>query len=60
MYVPIDKWGFSTPNLHVMLSDLTPILLDKLGKREVILAGDFNMSSQWEEGRKRWPNLSGY
>ncbi|MDH5768541.1 MAG: endonuclease/exonuclease/phosphatase family protein [Nitrospirota bacterium] len=58
MYVPIDKWGFSTPNLHIMLSDLTPLLLDKLGEREVIIAGDFNTSPQWEEGGKRWRGLS--
>lgn len=58
MYVPIDEWGFSTPNLHIMLSDLTPLLLNKLGEREVILAGDFNTSPQWEEGGKRWPGLS--
>lgn len=58
MYVPIDKWGFSTPNLHIMLSDLTPLLLNKMGKREVILAGDFNTSPQWEEGGKQWLGLS--
>ena len=44
MYVPIDKWSFSTPNLHIILSYLTPLILNKLGKREIILAGDFNCS----------------
>lgn len=58
MYSPIDEWGFSTPNLHVMLSDLTPMFLNKLGNREIILAGDFNTSLQWEEREKRWPGLS--
>lgn len=58
MYSAIDEWGFSTPNLHIILSDLTPMLLNKFGKREIILAGDFNTSLQWEEKGKRWPGLS--
>lgn len=46
--------GYSITTLHRMLSDLTP-LIDNYARKNVILAGDFNASLQWDE---RQPNKS--
>ncbi|MCK4593001.1 endonuclease/exonuclease/phosphatase family protein [bacterium] len=46
----ILEYGYSITSLHRMLSDLTLLLDGKLGlKRNIILAGDFNASLQWDE-----------
>ncbi|CAB5123980.1 hypothetical protein D3OALGB2SA_3159 [Olavius algarvensis associated proteobacterium Delta 3] len=41
--------GYSITTLHRMFSDLTFLLDGKLGKRKVILGGDFNASIQWDK-----------
>lgn len=43
----VIEHGYSITTLHRMLSDLTPILDGKQGKRTIILGGDFNASLQW-------------
>jgi len=41
--------GYSIPNLHSMLSDLSPLFYGKLnGKRNIILGGDLNASIQFD------------
>ena len=54
MYGLMDAYGptkgYSIPNLHRMLSDLTGILYGKVnGKRNIILGGDLNASIQFDE-----------
>lgn len=52
LYGLLDKvktTKYSITNLHRMLSDLTIILDGKVnGKRNIILGGDFNASTQWD------------
>ena len=56
VYGMIDN-GYAVTTVHRLLSDLTPLLDSKLGRR-VILAGDLNVSTQLPEpDRKRHRNL---
>lgn len=48
VYGLIDPNGYATTTMHHILSDLTPIL-HKKKKQNIILAGDFNVSAQWDE-----------
>lgn len=49
--------GYSSPNLHRMLSDLTGLLDSKThGKRNIVLGGDLNTSPQWDERLNRETN----
>lgn len=49
--------GYSSPNLHRMLSDLTGLLDGKThGQRNVVLGGDLNTSPQWDERLNRETN----
>jgi endonuclease/exonuclease/phosphatase family metal-dependent hydrolase len=50
--------GRATPNLHHVLSDITPLLLGDFGIKSIIIGGDFNTSTQWEMNNKRWPGLT--
>lgn len=45
---PIQKTGYSIPNLHRILSDLTGIFNGHFGKRNIVLGGDFNASEQYD------------
>jgi exonuclease III len=58
LYGGINEKGRVSSDLHRVLSDLTPLLLGDLGKRWVVIGGDFNTSTQWEEGGRKWPGLS--
>jgi exonuclease III len=49
LYGLIDENGYATTTLHRMLSDLTPLLNGKMGKREFIVGGDYNASTQIDE-----------
>jgi exodeoxyribonuclease-3 len=49
LYGMIDQHGYSTTTLHRILSDLNPLLRGKMGKRQIVLGGDFNASLQWDE-----------
>jgi endonuclease/exonuclease/phosphatase family metal-dependent hydrolase len=49
MYGLIDKHGYATTTVHRMLSDLTPLLNDGAGKRDILLGGDWNVSIQWDQ-----------
>ncbi len=51
IYGQIDSNGYATTTMHHILSDLT-IILDKQGKRNVILGGDFNVSEQFDSQYK--------
>ncbi len=47
LYGVLEKFGhrlFSVTTLHRMLSDLTPLLIDR--RRDIVLGGDFNASLQ--------------
>jgi len=57
LYRPIEA-GNVTPNLHVMFTDLTSHLLGEMGKRLVVIGGDFNTSTQWESDGKRYKGAS--
>lgn len=49
--------GYSTPNLHRMISDLTGLLDGQThGDRNVILGGDINTSPQWDDRYNRSSN----
>jgi len=48
LYGLLDN-GYSTTTLHRIFSDLTLLLDGKMGKRQVIIGGDFNASLQWDE-----------
>lgn len=52
-----ELWG-ATGNLHIILSYLTPLLLNKFGKREFIIGGDLNTSLQWENQNRKWRGMS--
>ncbi len=42
--------GYSIPNLHRMLSDLTPLFNGRIdGKRNIIMSGDLNASTQFDK-----------
>jgi len=45
----IIEHGYSIIPLHRIFSDLTLLLEGKMGKRHIILGGDFNASLQWDE-----------
>ena len=47
VYGLIDENGYSTTTMHHILSDLTP-LLHRGNRENIILAGDFNISEQWD------------
>jgi len=51
----IDAEGYSITVLHRMLSDLTLLLDGKMGKRQIIIGGDFNADVQFD---KRQPGES--
>ena len=51
IYGLIDLEGYATTTMHHILSDLNTTLHYK-SKRNIILAGDFNVSSQWDEKYK--------
>ena len=40
---------WSIPNLHRIVSDLTPILADRRRRGRIIMGGDFNASVTWDE-----------
>lgn len=44
--------GYSIIPLHRIFSDLTLLLEGKMGKRDIILGGDFNASVQFDEQQK--------
>ena len=44
IYGLLDEFGSSLPNLHKMLSDITYLLNGKLGKKNIVIGGDFNAS----------------
>lgn len=48
LYGLLDN-GYSITTLHRIFSDLTLLLDGKMGKRQIILGGDFNASLQWDE-----------
>lgn len=52
LYGLIDEDGYATTTLHRMLSDLTPLLHGRMGKRLFIMGGDYNVSTQWDEKYK--------
>ncbi len=58
IYNNIHKLRGATGNLHIILSYLTPLLLNKFGKREFIIGGDLNTSLQWENQNRRWRGMS--
>jgi exonuclease III len=49
LYGIIDECGYSITTLHRMLSDLTPLLAGFMGKRRILIGGDFNASTQYDE-----------
>jgi exonuclease III len=51
LYGIFDKWNYVMTGLHRMFSDLTPLLVGLMGKRRIVLGGDFNASLQADE---RW------
>lgn len=44
--------GYSITTLHRIFSDLTLILDGKMGKRLIVLGGDFNASLQWDKKQR--------
>jgi len=58
IYNNIHKLRGATGNLHITLPYLTPLLLNKFGKREFIIGGDLNTSLQWEKQNRRWRGMS--
>ena len=44
-----DEEGYVTAALHRVLSDLTPLLHKEKNKRLFVIAGDYNLSKQWDE-----------
>ncbi|MHC4543171.1 MAG: endonuclease/exonuclease/phosphatase family protein [Planctomycetota bacterium] len=48
LYGLLDN-GYATTTLHRILSDLTFLLHEKMGKRQFIVGGDLNISPQWDE-----------
>ena len=50
--------GFATHNMHHVFSDLTLPIVKDMKKKSFIIGGDFNTSTQWEEGGKRWPGTT--
>ncbi len=49
LYGLLDDNGYATTTLHRMLSDLTSLLHGKRRKRKIVIGGDFNASTQWDE-----------
>lgn len=57
LFEELGDVGYSTPNLHRMLSDLTGLLDGKThGQRTVVLGGDLNTSPQWDKRSNRDTN----
>lgn len=52
MYGLIDEWTYAITTLHRMLSDLTPLLVGKMGKRTFVFGGDLNASVQIDEQQR--------
>jgi len=55
LYGKIDTSKFASTTIHHMISDITSLVY--YNKRKyILLAGDFNLSEQWDEKYKeRWP-----
>lgn len=51
LYGKMDSNGYCTTTVHHMLSDITPIVWGK-PKNLIIMAGDLNTSTQWDEKYK--------
>jgi exonuclease III len=49
LYGMFDEANYVTAALHRTLSDLTPLLHGDRNKRQFIIAGDYNASTQWDE-----------
>ena len=49
LYGLIDQWSYAITTLHRAVSDLTPLLVGKMGRRRVMIGGDFNASVQCDE-----------
>jgi endonuclease/exonuclease/phosphatase family metal-dependent hydrolase len=49
LYGKIDKDRESTTTLHHMLSDITPIVWGTKPKNLIIMAGDLNATTEWDE-----------
>ena len=48
LYGVFDEENYVTASLHRILSDLTPLLHKDKNKRLFVVAGDFNVSKQWD------------
>jgi endonuclease/exonuclease/phosphatase family metal-dependent hydrolase len=48
VYGKQDAYGFCSTTMHHILSDLTPLLVNNRNKL-MLLAGDFNVSPQWDQ-----------
>jgi exonuclease III len=49
LYGMFDEQNYVTAALHRVLSDLTPLLHKEKNKRLFVIAGDYNLSKQWDE-----------
>jgi len=49
LYGLLDTKTYVTDTLHRMLSDLTPLLTEKLGKRTFVMGGDYNADRQYDK-----------
>ena len=49
LYGLIDQWSYAITTLHRAVSDLTPLLVGKMGWRRVMIGGDFNASWPCDE-----------
>jgi len=52
LYGVFDEGSYVTAALHRTLSDLTPLLHKDKNKRLFVIAGDYNVSKQWDERYK--------
>lgn len=50
--------NYVTSTLHHMLSDLTPLLTGKLGKRRLVIGGDFNADRLYDKYHRNEPSHS--
>jgi exonuclease III len=48
VYGKHDAYGFCSTTMHHIISDITPLIANNRN-RLIILAGDFNVSPQWDE-----------
>jgi exonuclease III len=49
LYGVIDEDGYATTTLHRILSDLTPLLNGRKGRSCLLIGGDYNVSTQWDD-----------